>query len=258
MVSGSFVGMRGWFRTVAAYPATWFAIALVVVAEVLIFTWFDPPLVISLVLLALGAFAIATWPLTMTATGTMNRLRFPKVDLTAEDPADLEALREELAELDDPRPARQLELLGQKRGNLIDVLDKRLDAGELTFSRYLGTTQRVYSAAISNLSEAATALQSVSAIDPEYVDGRLAELDEPGANTHSDQERETLESRKALYASQQAKAAGLLTKTEEALTAIDHTATALADARMGGRPIDAELAMEELVDLADRAKRYAG
>ena len=249
--------MRGWFRTVAAYPATWFAIAFVVVAELLIFTWFDPPLVISLVLLGLGAFAIASWPLTMAATGTMNRLRIPTVDLHADEPADLDTLREELDALEDPRPARQLELLQQKRGNLIDVLDRRLDAGEITFSRYLGTTQRVYVSAIDNLSEAAVALRSISAIDPGYVDAQLAELPAPGTTRDADQQRETLENRKSLYEAQQAKAAALLTRTEEALTAIDHTATALADAPTGSRPIDADLAMEELVELAERAKKYA-
>ena len=253
--------MRGWFRTVATYPATWLAIALVVVAEVLIFSWFDPPFLIALALVALGAFAIITWPLTMSATGTLNRLRFPTVDLTAEDPADLDALRSELAGLDDPRPARQLEQLQQKRRNLIDVLERRLDAGELTFSRYLGTAQRVYTSAVDTLGEVAVSLQSVSAIDPGYVDNRLAELSSGGTSggtaSGSEQERTALQSRRAMYDEQHSKAAALLTRNEEALTAIDHTATALADAPMGGRPIDADLALEELVERAERAKKYS-
>lgn len=249
--------MKGWFRTVATYPATWFAIALVIVAELLIFSWFDPPFLIALGLIALGAFAIVTWPVTMSATGTLNRLRFPTVDLMAEDSADLDELRDELAELDDPRASRQLQLLQQKRGNLIDVLEKRLDAGELTFSRYLGTAQRVYTSAVNNLSEVAVSLQSVSAIDPDYVDERLVELSGTQTSPEAQQERAALESRRSLYAEQQSKVSTLLMRNEEALTAIDHTATALADAPMGGEPIDADLAMEELVELAQRAKRYS-
>ncbi len=254
---GTLIDMSGWFRTVAAYPATWFAIALVIVAELLIFTWFDPPLLIALILVALGAFAIISWPITMSATGTLDQLRFPTVDLTAQDPADLEALREDLAELDDPRPLRQLEMLQHKRENLIDVLEKRLDAGEITFSRYLGTAQKVYTSAVNNLSEVAVSLQSVSAIDPQYVDDRLTQLSGTQISPDAQHERSTLESRRSLYAEQQSKVSALLTRNEEALTAIDHTATALADAPMGGEPIDAELAMDELVELAQRAKRYS-
>ena len=64
-----------------------------------------------------------------------------------------------------------------ERQSLINVLQRRLDAGELTYARYLSTSQQVFSSALDNLHEIAVAYESISTIDETYIDRRLAELD---------------------------------------------------------------------------------
>ena len=82
----------------------------------------------------------------------------------------------ELEALDDTRPAHQLRAIQEKRDSLVGVLNSRLEAGEMTYARYLSSAQHVYLAALENLREVAVAEQSVSAIDDNYIDQRLEEL----------------------------------------------------------------------------------
>jgi hypothetical protein len=173
-------------------------------------------------------------------------------------PARLAALQAELAALPDTQPAEQLAALQQKRQSLVNVLERRLDAGELTYSRYLATSQQVYNAALHNLHEVAVASESISTIDEAYIDRRIAELaDDDSDDTAVARERATLEQRRELRSSQRRKIAQLLAQNESALTALDRTTTALADVPIGKRPEDADAAMAALDELADRAAKYA-
>jgi hypothetical protein len=176
--------------------------------------------------------------------------------LVGPDPDELAALEEELNALDDSRPARQLRAIQEKRDNLADVLARRLNAGELTYGRYLTTAEQVYSAALDNIREVAVGLQSISAIDEDYIEQRLGELDGEQV-AESDRERTELEARRDLRDTQSRKVTELLDQNESAMTVMDQTATALADAQIGRKPEDAEAAMAALKELADRASKYA-
>ena len=59
----------------------------------------------------------------------------------------------------DTQPTEQLDALLQKRQSLINVLQRRLDAGELTYARYLATSQQVFAAALDNLREIGVAVR---------------------------------------------------------------------------------------------------
>ncbi len=144
----------------------------------------------------------------------------------------------------------------EKRNNLVEVLNSRLDSGELTYARYLTTAQQVYLSALDNLREVAIALRTISTIDRDYVEGRLSELTDSSADS-AVRERTSLEGRLALLTSQEKKVSNMLAQNEAAMTAMDTTATALADAPIGRTPADAEAAMAELEDLAARAMKYA-
>ena len=248
--------MQAWWRAVARYPATWVAIAAIAAAEWAFFALFDPPAVLGVIAIVVGVIAIIAWPFTMSATGTLARLQFgiPTVDQV--DPIELDRLEVELDALDDPRPAQQLEAVADKRDNLEAILERRLDAGELTYARYLATTQQVYRATIENLHEVAVAIRSISAIDDDYIASRLDELGDADDES-AVRERDTLLGRRELRANQQKRIAELLAQNESGMTAIDRTATALADAPIGRAPEDADAAMDALSELAERAGRYA-
>jgi biopolymer transport protein ExbB/TolQ len=224
----------------------------------IILTWLEPGGVFTVILILLAVIAIATWPLTMSATGTLTQLQFAIPEIEEVDPQELAELAEELEAMDDTQPAEQLQALQQKRESLVKVLERRLDAGELTYARYLSTAQQVYTSALDNLGEVAVAYQSISTIDEDYIDRRLGELALDDAHAEStEKEQASLERRRELRRNQQRKIAQLMAQNEAALTALDRTTTALADAPIGKKPEDAEAAMEALKELADRAGKYA-
>ncbi|MFT4657675.1 MAG: hypothetical protein ACI8V4_001853 [Ilumatobacter sp.] len=250
--------MKSWWRAVINYPPTWIAAAVLGVAVWAMIALFDPPGILIGVLVGIAFFGAVTWPLTMSATGTLSKLQFAIPRIEDVDPTELIALTAHLNALDDPQPAEQLAALQQKRQSLVRVLERRLDAGELTYSRYLATSQQVYNSAFHNLEEVAVAYESISSIDENYIERRLTELatdDSDGAS--SDRERTTLEQRRDLRQTQRSKIARLLAQNESALTALNRTATALADVPIGKRPEDADAAMEALDELAARAGKYA-
>lgn len=248
--------MKSWWRAVVKYPATWLAIALVVVAVWAILAWFQPPTVMAVIVVVLGVIAVAVWPVAMSATGTLTRLQFEVPKLSDVDANGLAALEQELEALDDERPVHQLRAMRDKRNNLIDVLNRRLDAGELTYARYLTTAQQVYLSALDNLHEIAISLRSISTIDRDYIETRLAELHSQSSDS-AQSERASIEGRLELLTSQEDKVARLLAQNESGMTAMDRTATALADAPIGRTPEDAEAAMAALEELAQRAMKYA-
>jgi hypothetical protein len=233
------------------------AIAAVVLAEWAILSWFQPPALLAGILVALGIVAIVVWPITMSATGTLSRLQFEVPKLSEVDPLEMANLERDLDALEDTRPAHQLRAIQEKRDNLTEVLNRRLDAGELTYARYLTTAQQVYLSALDNLHEVAIALKSISAIDEDYIDRRLEDLGENVGGESAERERSSLEGRKSLRRDQDGKVADLLGQNESAMTAMDGTATALADAPIGRTPEDAEAAMSALEELAQRAAKYA-
>ena len=250
--------MKSWWRAVISYPPTWIAAVVLGVTVWLVLEIIDPPAVLAAVLVGLAVVAAIAWPFTMSATGTLSKLQFEVPRVEEIDPADIATLRAELDALTDTQPAEQLDALLQKRQSLISVLQRRLDAGELTYGRYLATSQQVFSSSLDNLQEIALAYESISTIDETYIDRRLVELADDDSDVESaERERATLERRRELRTTQRRKIAQLLAQNESAMTALDRTTTALADVPMGRKPEDAEAAMAALEELADRAAKYA-
>jgi len=248
--------MKTWWRAVASYPPSWIAIAAVVVAVVAILLLLQPSTLFTIVVLLVGAVAIVAWPLLLVTSGTLRDIQYRAPQLPEVSAGELRILKAELDRLEDPRPAYQLQAIGEKRDNLTAILDERLKAGELTYSRYQSTAQQVYLAVIGNLREVSIARKSVRTIDVDYIDRRLGELRASG-DPGSQAEITSLEDRRALATTQDAKATYLLAQNESAMTLLDRTATALADAPIGIAPQDAEAAMASLKELADRAGMYA-
>lgn len=250
--------MKSWWRSVLRYPPTWIAAVVLGATVWLVLSVLDPPGIFVVILIVLALVAAVAWPFTMSATGTLAKLQFEVPRVEEIDPAELASLRTELARLADTQPMEQLDALLQKRQSLINVLTRRLDAGELTYGRYLSTSQQVFGSGLDNLHEVALAYESISTIDETYIDRRLAELEADDSDVESaDRERATLERRRELRTTQRRRIAQLLAQNESALTALDRTTTALADVPIGKKPGDADAAMAALEELADRANKYA-
>lgn len=256
--------MKSWWRAMLGYPPTWFAAIVLALVGWGVITVLEPPRVLLVVLIGLLAAAALGWPATMAATGTLDKLQFEVPRVVEVDPAELAGLERELTRLSDRQPVEQLAALQQKHQSLVNILERRLDAGELTYSRYRATAQQVFNSALHNLHEIGVAYESISTIDETYIDRRLAEIAEQEldrANAPDDEatarERASLEQRRDLRAAQRRRIAQLLAQNESALTALNRTAIALADVPIGKRPEDADAAMSALEELAERAAKYA-
>jgi len=247
--------MKFHLGVVARYPVTWIAALVVVLIEWQIFTWFDPPLPIAIALVVLGVLSLAAWPIVMLASGKTDQLRYTPDELVGDEPIDPDTLKAELLALDHERGVHQIDMLRSKTDNLATILGQRLEAGELTFSRYLATAERVYAAALGNLQQVAIMLRSISAIDPDYIETRMKELENGGVVAMT--EVATLRSRLKLLTDQKVKIDELMSENEVALTTLDRTTAALADAKIGAKALDAKSAMTDLEELAARAGRYA-
>ncbi|MEP1122459.1 MAG: hypothetical protein ABJH68_01045 [Ilumatobacter sp.] len=248
-------GPQSWWKAVLTYPPTWVAGALLAVLAAGFVVAVDPPPVMIGAMGVVVVLAVVGWPLVMSMTGTLSGRQFAVPEVESDDRMATATLATELSGISDSQPLEQLIALGQKRAALIKVLDRRLDRTELTYSRYVSTSEQVYRSALDNLREVAVAIDSVGSIDTGYIKRRLAELDRSGAQTESAvRERESLAQRTQLRDDQMARIERLLAQNEVALTTLDRTTSALADVPVGQRPEDVDAAMAALADLADRAR----
>jgi len=244
------------WRTVVRYPPTWLVVVLSLGLGAALVSWFSPGVVGTLVIGGLVAVVLGVWPVAMQLSGTFGRLarREEQRRLAATDP--LPALRAELARLPGRRPLEQFDDVREQGDNLTAILGRRLDAGEVTYARYLTATRSVVDAVTHNLSEVALAHQSISTIEVPGVERRLAELTgAPGAP--AEQERQSLTARLQLSREQQERIDALLAENESAMTALARTTTTIGRTTTGGPPVVVAGAMAELETLAERASRYA-
>ncbi|MGF1648642.1 MAG: hypothetical protein ACFCVF_17230 [Kineosporiaceae bacterium] len=248
--------IMSWWRTLASYPPTWLAVVLTGAATVALWWWFTPGFGGALALVGCAVVTLAAWPAAAGVTGTVRRLRRRAAERRDAGTDPVPALRRDLARLPDPRPAQQLAAVLDRSENFTDVLGRRLDAGEMTYARYLTAGQQVVAAVVHNLSEVSLAYESIRTIDPPGVERRLREL-EPATGRAAERERHTLSARLDLWRSQRERIDDLLADNEAAMTALATTATAISRTPMGTSAADAEVATAELEGLAERASRYA-
>ena len=248
-------------RLLLSSPLTWLVIATVIGLEGAFFVWFQPSLIMLGAALALGVASLVAWSVIFRKSDNFLRQLYSWAD-------DLESIRKEMMatlssdfeELGFEQGNVQMKQLHEKFRNLVEVLKRRLNAGELTYGRYLAMAEQVYLSAIDNLQEVAVTLRSVSTIDRDHIERRLGEIRNTGAPTpEQEQEFIALQSRDSLLDEQTGTATRLIAQNEAAMTVLDQTAAALAKARMGKghADMDADMAMEELEMLANRAGKYA-
>ncbi|MCG8668865.1 MAG: hypothetical protein MI867_05585 [Pseudomonadales bacterium] len=170
----------------------------------------------------------------------------------------LSDLSEELDDIGNQQALGQIQLFKDKYDTFVEILDKKLSPEELTYNRYLSIAEQVFLGGLDNIENAALAIKSVSAIDPD----RLIYEIETSSQSDDVQECERLEELKKrllLFETQQDKAEELLLENEKALTHLDHVSTKIAsiNTSQGRAQVDLEDAMTELRSLIDKADKYS-
>ncbi len=180
--------------------------------------------------------------------------------LAAKTEQSLQRLSQELEELEIQQGVDQLERFRTKLDTLEGILKRKLNRYELTYGRYLGMAEQVFLAAVDNLNEAVELKQSVSAIDPGYIERRQIELSRlERLRPEDESETRSLKERLILREEQLVHVSELLSQNEEALTKLDTTTAAIAMMKTGAghAPVNLETAMGELALLAKRTDQYS-
>lgn len=192
----------------------------------------------------------------LVAARHLHRLR----NILAERVGDsIHNLRRDLEELGYSEGVQQLERLENKYNTFKELLQQRLNAHELTYTRYLGMTEQVYLAGLDNLNSIAGMRKSMSAMDLRYIEQRiqtLAALQQPSGAEKK--ELEALQKSLHLRESQREKIHILFSQNEEAMTTINQLMAGLAEmnTRRSRAKMDMENALKELEQLAERSSRY--
>lgn len=243
-----------------ADPFTWAACLITGAAVGAFFWWFQPDLIMAASALGIAAIVLVAWPILLArSAGFAARLYGGDAAERFGSEEDLAALEADLKELGTEQGVAQLRMLQEKYDNLAEILREKLNDGELTYSRYVAMAEQVFLSGLDSLKEAAMSLKSISKIDPDYAHARLDELKKISAEAAHKDELDALNRRLSLYDEQKSRVAGLLAQNEAAMTVLDRTATAIAEAKTGeGRAsLDAKTAIAELEALAKRAGKYA-
>lgn len=247
--------MQAIWRRIAPDPLTWAALGISFAFALVLLSWFPLGTLGRLAVLSFALATTAAWIVTAAVSGrylARDRAALKKRadGLAASRSERIRAIAAEFESLSFRAGQEQLTALGQKFDALADIVERRLDAGELAYGRYLGVAEQVYLSSIDNLSEVAIALRSVSTVDRQALEAKLATAkSEAGA----------LAKRVDILDAQQARIAELMAQNEAALTALVETATALAETRTraGEARMPAETAIAELERLAAASSRYA-
>lgn len=239
---------------------SWVVLAVLAGLETALFRWFEPMPVMSAVFLGVGLASLLLWPALFARFGAAAAAARALADeVEAERAARVADLRRDFDDLAFSQGLAQLDVLDRKVDAATAVLERRLRRGEITYQRYLGMIRQVYLATLDNLQEVAVTLRAQAGVDAGHVADRLAELRQQPSSPERDREVEALERRRELTSGSRRDIAALMAQNESAMTVLDHTATALAATRTerGSAEMDAETAMRELEDLANRTRQYA-
>lgn len=251
--------MRSGIGPILRSPFTWLALLVCILFDGSFWVWFEPPWMVGLASVAVAAGVFSLWPVFYVRSDQYVKTVFGLgEELEGAEARSATELMEEFKRLGFGDGGDQVQTLRQKYRNLADVLGKRLDAGELTYRRYLGMAESVYLAAMENLRDVAITLRSISTIDPAALQLRIQDLRKE-VDFPVPEAIRAIEERRRLYEEQRQQIAKLLSQTEAAMTALDHTTAALARTRTskGSTDVGIEEAMKALVDMAGRTDKYA-
>lgn len=251
------------------HPLTLFPTAIGIVGAVGIVLFNAPLLAIGAAVGGLG-IGVGAWTVNYLFRNKTFASRYVeklKAQVEAQRVAVLKKIQTELMGARDVQGAKefaeqgssQFRMIQDRFENLQAILGEKLNHGEITYMRYLGTAEQVYLSVLDNLQSIATILKSIRTIDTGYIDDRLEALKKMDKLDDADkQEIETLEKRMNLRKSQMDKINELLTHNERAMTEIDQTTTALASVKTapGRASTDMESALQELEELAKRSHKY--
>lgn len=170
----------------------------------------------------------------------------------------MRVLNSELRELKFDAGIAQIDRLRDKYEAFAELLRRKLDPDEMTFSRYLGMGEQVFLGGLDNLARISDAMKGFSTNDAKEIRNRIRELKGDGIDSHAqDQEEIALNSRLKLMEQQREKIFAWLAENEAAMTVLDRVMAGVAEMNtVQSATMKMEDSMKELEALAARARSY--
>jgi hypothetical protein len=170
----------------------------------------------------------------------------------------MRVLAHELHDLDFEPGIAQIDRLRDKYAAFAELLRRKLDPEEMTFSRYLGMGEQVFLGGLDNLARISDALKGFSTNDAKDIRQRIGQLKDDGIDSQAqDQEEAALRARLKLMEQQREKIFGWLAENESAMTALDRVMAGVAEMNtVQSATMKMEDSMKELEELAKRARSY--
>ncbi len=153
---------------------------------------------------------------------------------------------------------RQFDKIEQKFKNVHDLLQDKLDHGELTYGRFLGAAEQVYLKVLDHLNEVAATLKSSATIDVGYINDELERISRNENSEDVDQSQvDALEERRSLKKNQLAKVDKLLAENEICMTKMEVSSASIASMKTGHQFSEADYnsAVEQLTNIAKRSEQ---
>lgn len=170
-------------------------------------------------------------------------------------------LKESLVEHGLEHCANQLEQFKQKFEILVDILKTKFDPDQLTYSRYYSIAKEVFLSGIDNLTDILIAQKTLNAIDVEYINRRLKEIDSKDQTSMATQkELDALKRSLTSLEQQTGKINLLVAQNETALAQLDEASIAISNiskSKDKEAQIDMENSMKALAELAQRTVLYS-
>ena len=154
---------------------------------------------------------------------------------------------------------RQFDTVGAAFDGLLNVLSMKLNEGELTFGRFLGSANSVDHSVLDNLQNIIIYLNGIRSIDVSYIESRLRSLQKMKARSETEEvEMKALQERMKIRDDQIKKIREMLTANEQAITIIESSTAKIGEMKTGETysNVDIDTAMQELKEIAGRASAY--
>jgi hypothetical protein len=154
----------------------------------------------------------------------------------------------------------QVGQLDEKFQNLVEVFGRVLSPSELTYSRFVGTAEQVYTSGLENLERIVVLLTNIDDIDRDEVGDQITALTGKKPRNVADERNLTAFKRQAgVFDSTEQEVQELLAQNEEALATMDETGQAALRLKDRSASLSPKETMEEamrlLGDMVARAKR---
>ncbi|HTE39566.1 MAG TPA: hypothetical protein VK629_01980, partial [Steroidobacteraceae bacterium] len=102
----------------------------------------------------------------------------------------MRVLNTELTELNFDAGTAQIDRLRDKYEAFAELLQRKLDPNEMTYTRYLGMGEQVFLGGLDNLARISDALKGFSTNDVKEIRGRISDLRGDGIDSHAQNQEE--------------------------------------------------------------------